>query len=114
MKDCLFCKIVSGEIPSKKVMDTPDIFAFEDIAPQAPTHILVVPKTHIATVSGLNAGNIDLIGKMFLAAKEIVRDRKIADSGYRLVVNCNRDGGQTVFHLHIHLLGGRPMDWPPG
>lgn len=114
MKDCLFCKIVSGEIPSKKVMDTPDIFAFEDIAPQAPTHILVVTKTHISTLSGLNPGNIDLIGKAFLAAKEIARERKIADSGYRLVVNCNRDGGQTVFHLHIHLLGGRPMDWPPG
>jgi histidine triad (HIT) family protein len=114
MENCLFCKIVKGEIPSKKVKETEDTIAFEDIAPQAPTHILLVPKFHLGTLLELNAKNRGWLGNACLLANEIARERKIADSGFRLVINCNPDGGQTVFHLHIHMLGGRPMTWPPG
>jgi histidine triad (HIT) family protein len=113
-KDCLFCKIVDGQIPSRKVMEDEWVFAFEDINPQAPTHVLVVPKRHIPTTNDLSTGDDQLLGRMVQAAARIAADRGFADKGYRLVFNCNLGAGQTVFHLHLHLLGGRPFTWPPG
>jgi len=114
MNDCLFCKMVRGEIKPTMVMETEDLIAFRDINPQAPTHILVVPCKHIATLNDLEAEDAALISKLVLAAREIAQREKIAGAGYRWVMNCNRDGGQTVFHIHLHLLGGRHMTWPPG
>ena len=114
MTDCLFCKMVKGEIKPKLALETPELIAFHDINPQAPVHLLVVPRKHIASINDLGADDAPLVGKMLLAAKEIARLQKIDQSGYRLVMNCNADGGQTVFHLHLHLLGGRKMHWPPG
>lgn len=114
MSDCLFCKMVAGEIKPTLVLETPDVIAFHDINPQAPIHILVVPRRHVATLNELGSEDAALAGKMVLAAQEVARLEGIADSGYRLVMNCNADGGQTVFHIHLHLLGGRPMKWPPG
>lgn len=112
--DCLFCKIVGKEIPSRMVYEDDTVLAFEDINPQAPTHVLVVPKKHIST--SLDIGNEDheLVGCMIQAANKIAKDRGIAERGFRLVMNCNRDAGQTVFHMHLHLLAGRAMHWPPG
>lgn len=112
-KNCLFCKILNGEIPSKKVYENEDVFAFEDINPQAPTHILLVPRKHIARVMELEPEDAHLIGKLTLAANELAKEREITD-GYRLVFNNNRGAGQEVFHIHMHLLGGRPFSWPPG
>ncbi len=114
MTDCLFCKMVNGEIAPDKVFENEDILAFRDINPQAPTHILVVPKKHIATTNDLVEADEILVGKMVLAAQKIAADEGIADSGYRMVLNCNQHGGQSVDHIHIHLLGGRQMMWPPG
>lgn len=114
MTDCLFCKMVSGQIKPNKVLETDDVLAFRDIHPQAPTHILVIPKRHIATINDLKPADAELVGKLYLAAREIARAEKIADSGFRTVMNCNADAGQSVFHLHLHLLGGRVMAWPPG
>jgi histidine triad (HIT) family protein len=110
MTDCLFCKIVSGKIPAKKVAEDADVIAFEDIAPQAPTHLLVVPKSHVARLA--EATEAGMLGRLFLAAARIARERGLED--YRLVVNNGESAGQSVFHLHVHLLGGRPMRWPPG
>lgn len=114
MTDCLFCKMVSGEIPPDSVYEDDDILAFRDINPQAPTHILVIPKVHIATTNDLQAEHAELIGKLYLAAKAIAKQEGIAEAGYRTLINCNAGAGQTVFHIHLHLLGGRPMSWPPG
>lgn len=114
MTDCIFCKIAAGEIPAKVVYQNDDVLAFRDLNPQAPTHILVIPKKHIATTNDVTAADEALIGKMLLAAKQVAKDEGIADSGYRTVMNCNRGAGQTVFHIHLHVLGGRPMGWPPG
>ena len=114
MNDCLFCKMVRGEIKPRMVLETDDLIAFEDIHPQAPTHVLVVPRKHIATPNDIGPEDAALIGKLVLAARRIAEERQLSESGYRLVMNCNRGGGQTVFHLHLHLLGGRPMTWPPG
>lgn len=114
MSDCLFCKIVSGEIPGNIVFQDDDVLAFRDLNPQAPTHILVIPKKHIATTNDLQPEDAALVGKMYLAAKQIARDEGIAEKGYRTVMNCNREAGQSVFHIHLHVLGGRPMSWPPG
>lgn len=111
---CLFCKLISGDIPADIVYQDDEVFAFRDVNPQAPVHILVIPKQHIATINEAEAGHAVLLGKLILAAKGIARDEGIADRGYRLVNNCNEDGGQSVFHIHIHLLGGRSMAWPPG
>ncbi|MFA5145858.1 MAG: histidine triad nucleotide-binding protein [Candidatus Omnitrophota bacterium] len=111
---CLFCKIVKRDIPAKIVFEDNKILAFEDIRPQAPVHIVIIPKYHIDRISDANEENIHLIGSLMLAAGNIARSRKIDASGYRIVVNCNKDGGQEVYHLHLHLLGGRPMTWPPG
>jgi len=113
MNDCLFCKIVAGEIPSKKVYDDEYTYAFEDIDPKAPTHVLVVPKRHIRGLKEAEAGDAEIIGRCQLVAAEIARQRKIENS-YRTVLNVGPGSGQSVFHLHIHLLGGRSLKWPPG
>ena len=112
--NCLFCKIIQQEIPASIVYEDDNILAFEDVNPQAPVHILVIPKKHIATVLEIPPKDNELIGQLYQVASRIAQDRKIADNGFRLVMNCNSDAGQTVFHIHLHLLGGRPMTWPPG
>ena len=114
MKDCIFCRIASGDIEAKLVHEDDDVVAFRDSNPQAPTHVLVVPRRHVATVNDLAETDAGLAGRLVLAARRIAADEGIAEDGYRLVLNCNREAGQSVFHLHLHLLGGRPMRWPPG
>lgn len=111
---CLFCKIIAGEIPSKKVYEDDQLFAFEDINPQAPLHALIVPRQHIATLNDLTQKDDDLIGLMVRRAAAIAKERGFDGSGYRTVFNCNSQAGQSVFHIHLHVLGGRPMAWPPG
>jgi histidine triad (HIT) family protein len=111
---CLFCRIIAGEIPSSSVFEDDELFAFNDINPQAPMHVLIVPKTHVATVNDLSAAEDAMVGAMIRRAAAIARDRGYDGSGYRTVFNCNAQAGQTVFHLHLHVLGGRPMAWPPG
>ncbi len=112
--DCLFCKIAAGDIPSDVVYEDKNLIAFRDINPQAPTHVLVIPRRHIATLNELSRDDAELIGQMVLAATKLAKQMAIDENGYRLVWNCNRDGGQDVFHIHLHLLGGRAMSWPPG
>lgn len=114
MTDCLFCKIISGVIKSDKVYEDPEVYAFRDIAPQAPLHVLVIPKRHIATINDLREEDAALVGKLFLAAKHVATEAGVAQTGYRTVMNCNAEAGQSVFHLHLHVLGGRTMRWPPG
>jgi histidine triad (HIT) family protein len=111
--NCLFCRIVRGDIPSKKVYEDEKVFAFEDINPQAPTHVLVVPKRHFAGLKEAEQGDAEIIGQCHLAAAQIARQRKI-EQGYRTVLNVGPGAGQSVFHLHVHLLGGRSLTWPPG
>lgn len=111
--DCLFCKIIAGTIPSKKVYEDERTFAFEDISPQAPTHVLIVPKQHIIGIKEAQAEDADIIGYSHLVAAKIARQRGIED-GYRTVYNVGPRAGQSVFHLHLHLLGGRSLQWPPG
>ena len=113
-QDTIFSKIIAGEIPADIVYEDDDVIAFRDINPQAPTHVLVIPRVPIATINDLEADQAGIIGRMYLAAAAIARNEGIAESGYRTVMNCNRDGGQTVFHIHLHLLGGRALTWPPG
>jgi histidine triad (HIT) family protein len=112
--DCLFCKMVAGVIQPNKVYEDTEILAFKDINPQAPVHVLVVPKRHIASANDLTDADAALVGKLFLAGRKIASDLGVAESGYRLVNNCGADGGQSVGHLHLHVLGGRQMNWPPG
>jgi len=107
--DCLFCKIINRELPSEIVYEDDDLLAFNDISPQAPTHMLIIPKRHVATVNELTEDHLDLPGKLVLRARALAHENGFSDSGYRLVLNCNVDGGQTVYHLHLHLLGGRQM-----
>jgi histidine triad (HIT) family protein len=114
MSDCLFCSIVAGDVPSDVVVDRGGVFAFRDINPQAPTHILIIPKKHVGDISELDAESGPILGALIETANELARSEGIADSGYRVVANVGPDAGQTVFHLHLHLLGGRPMAWPPG
>lgn len=114
MTDCLFCKIVAGEIKADKIYEDAEVYAFRDIHPQAPLHVLVVPKRHIATINDLTAQDDALVGKLFLAAQRVAKAQGVAQSGYRTVMNCNADAGQSVWHLHLHVLGGRRMGWPPG
>lgn len=114
MGDCLFCKIIEKIIPAKIVYEDEQALAFEDINPQAPVHILVIPKKHIPTVLDLEEDANNLLGHIFKVANKIARDKGIAERGFRLVTNCNPESGQTVYHIHFHLLGGRPMHWPPG
>ena len=112
--DCLFCKILAGDIPADIIFESDDAIAFRDINPQAPTHALIIPRKHVATINDLEEGDEALVGNLFLAAKSIAADEGIAAAGYRVVMNCNAAAGQTVFHLHLHLLGGRELAWPPG
>ena len=111
---CIFCKIIKKEIPAKIVFEDNNVLAFEDISPQAPVHILIVPKTHIEKLSDISEESAAIIGKLTLTANALADKTKIDSSGYRVVVNCGHDAGQAVSHLHMHLLGGRPMGWPPG
>ncbi|HQQ40788.1 MAG TPA: histidine triad nucleotide-binding protein [Clostridia bacterium] len=114
MDDCIFCKIASGAIPSKKIYEDDQLIAFHDIAPQAPVHVLVVPKKHIPGVNELAADDLALVGHVYLVIQQLVRELKIDESGYRVVVNSGKDGSQSVPHLHFHVLGGRSLAWPPG
>jgi histidine triad (HIT) family protein len=112
--DCLFCKIIEKQIPASIVYEDGRVVAFNDIDPQAPAHVLVVPREHIATTLDIADEHRELIGHMFQVAASIARERGIAERGFRAVMNCNAEAGQSVFHIHLHVLGGRPMDWPPG
>jgi len=114
LPDCLFCRIVAGEIPSTQVAEDDHVLAIRDIAPQAPTHVLLMPKRHIGSAADLTEADGPLLGDLFARAADIARSLGIADDGYRVVTNIGRWGGQTVDHLHFHLMGGRPFDWPPG
>lgn len=114
MADCLFCKIIDGEIPGDIVYENDNVLAFKDINPIAPVHILVIPKEHIATLNDLEEKHTQTMGELFLAAKKIASEKGISESGYRTVFNCNKDAQQTVFHIHLHLIAGRQMSWPPG
>jgi len=114
MSDCLFWKSRDGEIQGDIVFENDDVLAFNDVNPQAPVHVLIIPKKHISTVNDMDAGDEVIMGKLFSVAQMIAAQQGVADDGYRLVVNCNEKAGQTVFHIHMHLLGGRSMTWPPG
>ncbi len=114
MSDCLFCKIRDGVIPCDIVYEDDDVLAFNDVNPQAPVHMLIIPKKHIATVNDITEDDELVMGKLFSAAKKIAEQEGISDDGYRMVTNCNEKAGQTVFHIHMHLLAGRRMTWPPG
>jgi histidine triad (HIT) family protein len=116
--DCLFCKIIKGEVPSTEVVSTPDAYAFRDIDPQAPSHVVVVPRHHVADADHLDDGDGDLLAGVFAAAREVARKEGLTSEGdtggYRLVLNVGKDASNSVGHLHMHVLGGRPMGWPPG
>lgn len=112
--NCLFCSIVEKKVSAQVVYEDENVLAFEDINPQAPIHVLIVPKKHISSVLEIEPADNVLMGKLFQAARKIARDRNVDQRGFRLVLNCNRDAGQTVFHIHLHLLAGRLMHWPPG
>ena len=112
MADCLFCRIARGEIPSKTVQQNDRFYSFRDINPQAPVHILAIPRDHVPTLN--DAGSAEMVGSLLSFARDIAKSEGLAERGYRLVVNTNADGGQTVFHLHVHILGGRALHWPPG
>jgi histidine triad (HIT) family protein len=114
MSDCIFCRIASGEIKSDRVYEDDQVVAFRDLNPQAPVHVLIIPRTHIATTNDLGPEHAELLGQMTLVAKQIAEREGVAERGYRTVLNCNAEAGQSVFHLHMHLFGGRPMGWPPG
>ena len=114
MEGCLFCRIVNKEIPADIVFKNDKLLAFRDIDPQAPVHLLIIPKEHITTTNDLNNNNKELIGELVLTAKSLATKYNIAEDGYRMVFNCNKSGGQAVYHIHLHLLGGRQMKWPPG
>ncbi|HBG32099.1 histidine triad nucleotide-binding protein [Candidatus Macondimonas diazotrophica] len=114
MADCIFCRIVKGELPAQIVYETESVIAFRDLHAQAPTHVLVIPRRHIATLNDLMPEDASLMGEMVLAAQAVAHQEGIADQGYRTIMNCNLAGGQTVYHIHLHVLGGRQMTWPPG
>jgi histidine triad (HIT) family protein len=114
MTDCIFCKIAAKKVPSKIVFEDERVVAFEDVNPQAPVHVLVIPRKHIATTLQMAEEDRELIGRMLETANEIARQKNIAGRGFRLVMNTNPEAGQTVYHIHLHLLGGRAMHWPPG
>ena len=112
--DCLFCKILAGEIPAELVYESDTAVAFRDINPKAPVHVLVIPREHIATINDIEDDDRAIIGSLYTAAKEIAAAEGIAEDGYRAVMNCNESAGQSVFHIHLHVMGGRAMGWPPG
>jgi histidine triad (HIT) family protein len=111
---CIFCKIIKGEIPSQIVYQDAEVLAFKDIQPKAPVHLLIIPKKHIPTLLNLTENEKENVGRLILVANKLAKENKIAESGYRLVFNCNQDAGQAVFHIHLHMLGGRQLSWPPG
>lgn len=112
--DCIFCKIAAKDIPVDLLFEDDSVVAFRDIKPQAPVHVVIIPKSHVPAVNDLTARDEALAGRMVLAARKVAKDLGISDSGYRIVFNCNKDAGQEVFHIHAHLLGGRKFAWPPG
>lgn len=112
--NCIFCKIAAGEIPAKVIYRDEKLVAFRDIAPQAPVHILIIPVRHMATIKELTPADRELVGDMVLLANKLAQDEGLAEDGYRIVLNCGPNGGQTAYHIHMHLLGGRMMQWPPG
>ena len=112
--NCIFCKIIKGELPSEKVYEDENILAFNDLHPRAPIHQLIVPKKHIATLNDLTEEDTELAGTIIQTARHLAKKANISETGYRTIFNCNKEGGQEVFHLHLHLLGGRPLQWPPG
>ncbi len=112
--DCIFCKIAAGEIPARIAYENERLVAFHDLFPQAPTHLLIIPRQHYATLNEVPASESALLGEMMSTATQLARDLGVADSGYRVVMNCNQDGGQSVYHIHLHLLAGRQLGWPPG
>jgi histidine triad (HIT) family protein len=114
MENCLFCKIINKEIPADIVFENDEVLAFKDINPQAPTHILIIPKKHITTTNDIDNNDKNLMGELIITAKNIAKDMGFAENGYRLNINCGNDGGQEVGHIHLHLLAGRQMTWPPG
>lgn len=111
---CIFCKIISKEIPSKIVYEDEEVLSFYDINPQAPVHLLLIPKKHIPSLAEISESDQTILGKLLFSASKIAKKVGISEDGYRLVINTNRDAQQTVFHIHIHIIGGRPMSWPPG
>jgi len=111
---CLFCKIVAGEIPARMVKENEHVLAFHDVNPVAPTHVLVIPRKHITSVHDANPDDQAMLGSLMLTAKEVAETLGLGADGYRLVINTGKNGGQSVFHLHLHVIGGRPMAWPPG
>ena len=114
MTDCIFCKIVARDIFASVVYDNDQVLAFRDIQPEAPVHVIIIPKRHIATLNDLTPADAELIGRLHLAARQVALELGVADSGYRTLINCNRDAGQYIFHVHMHLLAGRSLGWPPG
>ena len=114
MSDCLFCKIIAGDIPSEKVFEDDNVYAFRDITPVAPFHTLIIPKKHIAMINDLDDQDAETMGQLFITAKKIAKQEGFSDEGYRTVMNCGEAAGQTVFHVHLHLLAGRELSWPPG
>ena len=114
MNDCIFCKIAEGEIPSKKLYEDEKVIAFYDISPEAPIHFLVIPKKHMKSVNEVSEENANIISHIFLVINKLVKELNIAETGYRIVNNCGKDGGQTVDHMHFHVLGQRELKWPPG
>lgn len=112
--NCIFCRIIAKDIPSKIIYEDDNLIAFEDVNPQAPTHTLIIPRKHIPTINDLREEDTTLIGELIQKAKEIAADKGLSEDGYRLVFNCQEGAGQTVFHIHLHLLGGRTFRWPPG
>ncbi|WP_026038515.1 histidine triad nucleotide-binding protein [Clostridium arbusti] len=114
MEDCIFCKIVKGEIPCDKVYEDEKVLSFKDISPEAPVHVLIIPKKHITSINGLKKEDEELIGYIYNIGAKIAKELGVAEDGYRIVSNCGEDGGQTVPHIHFHLLGGRKLNWPPG
>lgn len=113
-KHCIFCQVASGKVPAEIYYQDDEVIAFRDIHPVAPTHILIIPKRHIATANEFSEADATLIGRLSVTAAKLAAELRLADNGYRMVMNCNRDAGQTVFHVHLHLLAGRRFSWPPG
>ncbi len=114
MEDCIFCKIIEGHIPSNKVFEDDELLAFEDINPVAPTHVVLIPKKHIETFNDIEADDAQLLSRLMMTTKKIAGERNLSNDGYRLVMNCMPGAGQSVYHIHFHLLGGRIFRWPPG
>lgn len=114
MQDCIFCKLVQGEIPAKIAYEDDQVLAFHDIDPKAPIHLLVIPKRHITTLNDLTEEDAALVGRLQVTAAKLAKEMGFAEQGYRVVMNCNQDGGQTVWHIHMHVLAGRSLSWPPG